>query len=271
MDNNMKINKDLFPFKLGTTSFIFPDDIIPNVKKLGLLFDEIELLIFESIPANVLPSKKDVRLLKQLAEEFDLTYNIHLPIDISPADVSKLKRDQAVETIVKVIELVIPLNPSTHTLHLEFNDFKNLDNGALYVNEKWLERCSDFMDMLIRHLGSLAMISIETLDYPLELIEPVIDGYKLALCVDAGHLIRHGYGIKPVFEKYSSNIPLIHLHGVDFSKTPPRDHVSLEKTPKERFKATLEVLKTYQGVVSLELFNRNNLISSLACLERLFS
>jgi len=71
------------PFKLGTTSFIFPDHIIPNVKKLGPFFDEIELLIFESQPAFVLPSKDEIKELLYLSQKHDLTYNIHLPIDVS--------------------------------------------------------------------------------------------------------------------------------------------------------------------------------------------
>jgi len=70
-------------FKLGTTSFIFPDHIIPNVKKLGGFFDEIELLIFESQPASVLPSKADVKELLYLSQKHDLNYNIHLPTDVS--------------------------------------------------------------------------------------------------------------------------------------------------------------------------------------------
>ena len=53
-------------FKLGTTSFIFPDHIIPNVRKLGAFFDEIELLVFESQPEDVLPSNEDVQTYKYL-------------------------------------------------------------------------------------------------------------------------------------------------------------------------------------------------------------
>lgn len=71
------------PFRLGTTSFIVPDHIIPNVIKLGPFFDEIELLVFESYPPEVLPSKTEVATLLSLARDLDLTYNIHLPTDVS--------------------------------------------------------------------------------------------------------------------------------------------------------------------------------------------
>ena len=263
MKDTIKINKDLFNFKLGTTSFIYPDNIIPNVKKLGSIFDEIELLIFESIPSAVLPSTQDIRELVLLAKEFDLTYNIHLPVDVSLTNISKLKRDQAVETIRRVIDLVSPLKPTTHTLHLEY---QGLDDDG-----DWCKKGFDAMGELAMSLANPEIISIETLDYPFELIESIVDEYGLSVCIDAGHLIKYGYSIKRIFEKYHDRIPLIHLHGVDFSKIPPQDHVSLDKTDKEKLAETLDVLKNFQGVVSLEVFNKENLISSLACLERLFS
>ncbi|MCD4742747.1 MAG: sugar phosphate isomerase/epimerase [Desulfobacteraceae bacterium] len=263
MIEDIRMNKDLFNFKLGTTSFIYPDDIIPNVKKLGSAFDEIELLIFESIPSDVLPSKQDIRELVHLAQEFDLTYNIHLPVDVSLTDISKSKRDQAVEIIKRVVDLVSPLEPTTHTLHLE--------SQGLDEDRDWYKRGFDAMGELVLSLKNPEIISIETLAYPFELIEPIIDEYGLSVCIDAGHLIKYGYSVKPVFEKYYDKIPLIHLHGVDFSKTPPQDHVSLDKTPEDKLADTLEVLKKFQGVVSLEVFNKENLILSLACLETLFS
>ena len=46
-----KSYKGLFPFKICTTSFIYPDHYIPNVKMLGPFVDEIELLVFESSTA----------------------------------------------------------------------------------------------------------------------------------------------------------------------------------------------------------------------------
>ncbi|MBT8357208.1 MAG: sugar phosphate isomerase/epimerase, partial [Desulfobacterales bacterium] len=77
-----KSYKGAYPFKLGTTSFIYQDDYIPNVKMLGPYIDEIELLLFESKPSS-LPNKKEIDELSLLSKEFDLSYNIHLPIDIS--------------------------------------------------------------------------------------------------------------------------------------------------------------------------------------------
>ncbi len=259
------MNKNLFDFKLSTTSFIYPDNIIPNVKKLGSVFDEIELLIFESMPLKVLPSVQEIQELKYLADEFGLTYNVHLPVDISLTAVSKSQRDQAVEIILNVLDLVSPLDVTTHTLHLEYQGIN------IGIDKDWYKRGFDAMGKLVQSMEKPDIISLETLDYPFELVEPIIDKYDLSVCVDAGHLIKYGYSIKSIFEKYHDKIPLIHLHGVDFSKTPPRDHVSLDKTPGDKLVDTFEVLKKFHGVVSLEVFNKKDLVSSLAWLDTLFS
>ena len=70
----------LYPFRLATTSFIYPDDYVPNVRLLGAFVDEIELLVFES---DALPSEHTVRELASLSREQAVGYNVHLPLDVS--------------------------------------------------------------------------------------------------------------------------------------------------------------------------------------------
>ena len=69
-----KSYKGIFPFSIGTTSFIYPDDYVPNVKKLGPYLENIELLLFESNNTDALPSKQVIRELVSLAKDFNLTY-----------------------------------------------------------------------------------------------------------------------------------------------------------------------------------------------------
>jgi hypothetical protein len=97
-----KSYKGRFPFKICTTSFIYPDHYIPNVKMLGSYMDEIELLLFESRGVDAIPSTAVVAELDQLAREFDLTYNVHLPTDVSITDRSPTRQKNAVETMVQV-------------------------------------------------------------------------------------------------------------------------------------------------------------------------
>jgi hypothetical protein len=80
-----KSYKGVYPFKIGTTSFIYPASYTQNVTMLAPYVDEIELLLFESAPDS-LPSIHEIKKLLSLSKEFDLTYNVHLPIDISLSD-----------------------------------------------------------------------------------------------------------------------------------------------------------------------------------------
>lgn len=252
-------------FKLGTTSFIFPDHIIPNVKKLGKAFDEIELLTFESQPSDVLPSKEDVKELLYLSKELNVTYNIHLPIDVSLTCESREKRQKAVDTIVKVVELFAPLNPSTHTLHIDMpREIQNHDQISL---DNWEDRTRQSLGALVSAISDPGIISIETLDYPFCLVETLIQDFNLAVCLDAGHGIVHGLNPVKTFEKHKDRITIMHLHGVDFSGKKVIDHTSLDKLP-EKYVGQIEmILKNFTGVVSLEVFNLEKLNRSLSFLQ----
>ncbi len=287
------------PFKLATTSFIFPGRIIPNVKKLGAVFDEIELLVFESRPfilnggeqVEVLPSIDEIKELVELSHLLDVTYNIHLPVDISMTDISETTRHSAVDTVKRVVELCEPLHPTTHTLHLDYTlHFDDTPTSHLdhmphpdlcrdsqfrdkqYDDEikRWCDRTLKNLEHLTASLSDPALISIETLNYPFEFLDGMIDACGMSVCVDAGHLIKYNFSIDTVFEKYRDKIPLIHLHGVDFSQPfAPKDHQSLDKTPPDRFASTLNILKQFTGVVSVEVFNYGDLSASLKYLGAL--
>jgi hypothetical protein len=48
------------PCRVGTTSFIYPDHILPNVRRLAPRVDDIEILLFDiSDPAD-LPGEKEL-------------------------------------------------------------------------------------------------------------------------------------------------------------------------------------------------------------------
>ncbi len=260
--------KKAWPFRLGTTSFIYPDHIIPNVKKLGKSFDEIELLIFESIPESVLPSKDEIQELVSLGNSLNITYNIHLPTDVSLVDISPDQRAKAVDTIHKVMELCAPLNPTTHTLHLDFT-YKDADKKGLEGIKKWRDRVSQSLHHLASHIPDTGAVSIETLDYPFDYLDGLIDDHDFSVCIDAGHLIKYNFDILKIFNRYQNRIPLIHLHGVDFSAKPPKDHAGLDKTPDRIMKNTIIVLKRFQGVVCLEVFNYKDLLSSVEYLNKI--
>ncbi len=258
------------PFKLGTTSFIFPDFIVPNVKKLGRFFDEIELLVFESHPKEVLPTKDDIKELLNLSQEHNLTYNIHLPTDVSLSSESETRRLKASDTILQVMELFASLTPSTCTLHLDmpWDNSKDIENQNRIKH--WQDRSRQGLESLLSRVSNPEIISIETLNYPFSFVEPFIEEFNMSVCIDAGHQIKYGYNLLETFDKHHLRTPIIHLHGVDFSRDNIKDHTSLDKLPKKYSSQIQTMLCDYTGVVSLEVFNLENLNKSLIFLSKIF-
>jgi adenosylcobalamin phosphodiesterase len=258
------------PFKLGTTSFIFPDHILPNVKKLGPFFDEIELLVFESQPLKVLPSKDDVATLLSLSQEHDLTYNIHLPVDVSLTDDSSQKRLKARDTLLRVIRLFAPLRPTTYTLHLEMPQDIIHDSRNLKKLKKWEENTYQGLNGLLSEGVDPGIISIETLHYPFCLVETLVEKFDLSVCIDVGHQIKYGHKLLETFEKHKLRTAIMHLHGVAFLEHTIKDHTGLDKLPEKYLRQVQMILEGFTGVVSLEVFNLENLNHSLGVLSKIF-
>lgn len=267
--------KQRWPFRVGTTSFIEPGPILPNVRMLAPVVDEIELLIFESRPfqakdgpKTVLPTRDEIRELAVISRDTGVTYNVHLPVDVSMTHPDKIHRHEAVETIARVMDLCAPIQPTTHTLHLPLKGFDDRtetfrENGDLSRRQ---DRSIHSLEALKKQVGTLSAISLETLSYPPEYLFPILDATDAALCMDVGHIMAHGYPAAPVFERYRHRVPLMHLHGVDFSFDPPKDHQGLSRTPDHVLAPVLDILDQFDGVVSLEVFRRADLQDSLACL-----
>ncbi|MCD4677158.1 MAG: sugar phosphate isomerase/epimerase, partial [Desulfobacula sp.] len=253
-----------------TTSFIFPDHIIPNVNKLVPFFDEIELLVFESRPAEVLPSKNDVKELLYLSQKLDLTYNIHLPIDVSLTHDSLEKRQKAKDSILTVMDLFAPLTPTTHTLHLDMPpDVKNnIENQKRLKN--WEEKTRQSLAALLSDISTPGIISIETLDYPFSCLDTLVEEFNLSVCIDAGHQIKYGHNLLETFAKHKFRTTIIHLHGVAFSGQKIKDHTALDKLPEKHFLQVQTILEKFKGVVSLEVFNLENLNRSLGLLSKIY-
>jgi len=256
-----KSYKGLFPFRIGTTSYIYPDHIIPNVKILGPYLDEIELLLLESSPDS-LPSKNEINHLKVLAKQFGIYYNIHLPTDIFLGDADPSIRQQAVDTIKRIIDLTATLPVTTCTLHLEYNLKAYKKN---HVNNWQTLVCQSLNRLLASGIDSKT-ISIETLMYPFEWLETIISDYKFSICIDIGHLMLQDIDLETFFNKYGHQTSIIHLHGLKNN----HDHVSLASLGNNKIKSIVKILKQFTKSVSLEVFAYNDLETSLKFLEKHF-
>jgi sugar phosphate isomerase/epimerase len=254
-----KSYKGMYPFKLGTTSFIYPDHIIPNIEMLGPYLDEIELILFESAPDS-LTTRQEIKKIGRLGEKFDLTYNVHLPLDIRLGAADPFKRKVAIETIQNIMDLTTSLSPSTFTLHLVYDE-------TIFEPErikKWQARIYQSMEQLLDSGIKPESISIENLDYPFEWVEKILNDFKLSVCIDLGHLMVNRIDIKTAFNTYRSRTAIIHLHGA----ADHQDHLSLDTLSQNKTDNVMKILQQFKGVVSLEVFSYKRLVNSLLHLEK---
>jgi len=254
--------KKRFPFRLSVPSFIYPANYIDNARMLAPFVDEIELLLFESHESH-LPHASEIDQLASLAVDQEISYNVHLPIDLYLASVDNHSRQEAVDRLTTAIDRVRPLSPTTYTLHLPYNE---ADTHPKTV-DKWARRNRECLDeILAASKAHPGQISIETLEYPPFWFETVVAALGLAVCIDIGHIMRFGYNLEEVWRIFANRTTMIHLHGV----YQGQDHLALAQMPAEARALIKRCLGSYSGALSLEVFSFERLNTSLPCLAQMF-
>jgi len=251
--------KGKFPFPLGTTSFIFPEDYAGNVARLAPCLDAIELLFFEATPRG-LPDMATIGALAELADRWPITYNVHLPLDLALGSQDREQRAQAVETTARILALTTPLSPTTWTLHLNPHRDR-MDAGEIRA---WQERIGGSIARLLDRGANPVRISAENILYPFDWAEPVIARFGLSICMDIGHLLRQQENPLAFFDRHAASISIVHLHGVHGQ----RDHQSLETLPPDGAAIVATLLRVLHCEVSLEVFSHPHLLASLAFMDR---
>ncbi len=93
-DHHLPVLKRAFPFRLATTSYILPAAIIPNINFLGAYLDEVELVLFEGRSRENLPSKREIQDIACLGREMDISFNVHLPLNLFLGDPDSAVRER---------------------------------------------------------------------------------------------------------------------------------------------------------------------------------
>ncbi len=262
----------MFPFRLGTTSYIIPDDILPNVQYLADKTQDVELVLFEVDQGlSNMPSPEVVGELAALAQTHSLTYTVHLPLDLRlGAD-----GDAGHISLVKaraVIERTRALNPWAYVLHLDGRDLlAALPSPASGVGAPTPEAAATWQNQAVRALelaagwaGGPDRLAVENLEhYPLDFWTPVFERVPVSRCVDIGHLWLDHHDPLPFLKAALPRTRVVHLHGVN-----QRAHQSLTYVPPEKLNPVVDCLcEAFTGVVTLEVFGEADFQSSLAALR----
>ena len=242
--------KGKFPFRLGTTSYVYPDHILPNVRKLVDRVDDIQLILFEGQHSN-LPSKEDIKELKRIANGENLTYTIHFPINYRLGVEDAAERQKAVDSHKYIGELTADI-ANLFVIHAE--GFKTGDDVSPFLN-----RVDEGYSKFIPELHNQVPVCLENLSYPFEILDPIIEKYDLNVCLDNGHCLRGGHDGAEYWNNYQKRTKIIHFLGATMEK----DHQALPDGDQENIRQWLGYLKNFKGTVCLEVFDTEDTRRSL--------
>jgi len=257
-----------FPFRLGSTSYIIPDDIIPNVRFLAGRVEDVELVLFEvdDGPSN-LPTPADLEILATLARSNGLSYTVHLPLDLDP-DFENATPSPSLQKACKVIRGTLPLQPFAYIAHLNGHGLDPKSDPQRL--SAWHLRHLRALEFLLNELPQPHVLCIENLEsYPPQALWPILERLPVSTCVDIGHLWLQGLDPVAYLQEAHQRTRVVHLHGI-----AQRDHNSLIHTPPAHLDAVIAALLhlDFTGVLTLEVFNQDDLETSqhtlLTCLHR---
>ncbi len=252
------------PWRLGTTSYVYPADVLPNIEHLAGYTQDIELLLFQSPDAANLPEPDVIARLDQLRRAHDFTFTIHFPIDRQLGHPDPQHRAALLAQLTTVVERVRPLEPFAYIVHPEGITPDATPERIAAWQGHLAESIARLLDLgLAPHL-----LAMENLATPFDWCAPIIEAAGLSVCLDIGHLWRYGVPFEAHLQRWLPRTRVVHLHG----ECEGRDHISLAATDRARLTRFLRLLQgppAFTGVVSLELFSETNTASSIQTLSEI--
>lgn len=260
--------KHRFPFRFGTTSYIVPSDIIPNVEFLRDRVDDIELVLFESDEFSNLPSPADMQRLASLAGEADLTYSVHLPLDVYMGHHDRRERTRSAGKCRRIVELTEGLPKSAYVLHFEAGPGIDINGFSSSELERFTTALHDSCAMFLNQTDvSSRLVCVENLNYPYELVLPVVEAYGFSVTLDVGHLEYYGFPTDEYLRKLLCRTRVLHMHGTKDGK----DHNSLSYMKPDALDMVMQALAddpVSERVFTLEIFSEEDFVSSCRTMER---
>lgn len=253
----------MYPFRLGTTSYILPADILPNVQMLATRVQDVELVLFEvDAGPNNLPTPAVIEALGLLAEQHALTYTVHLPLDLRLGEAGTETSD-SLSKARRVIERTAALDPWAYVLHLDGRAVRELPPAdARWLT--WRDQSLRALELAAGWAGRPELLAVENLEhYPPDFIEPIFARMPVSRCVDVGHLWLDGRAPLPYLQRAAPRLRVVHLHGLG-----ERDHQALAlMSPAQLDPVTGWLLKNFTGVLTLEVFNETDFYASQTALS----
>jgi len=258
--------KGRFSFRLGTSSYIIPTDILSNLEYLKEKVDDVEILLFESDKISNIPTNDTVLAMKDIADQYNLTYTIHLPLDIQLGNGDETIRQNSIDKCLRIFDRMIPLLPFGWILHFHGDSDQSRDIPSVQM-DRWRNQHKKSLERLVQHLDEPHRICVETLIYDFSYIEDIVKQSPVSICMDVGHLILKDRDPFAFWQKWQDQIRVFHLHGVTSEKT---DHADLTHLPEMFLALFLDQISTnaVERVLTVEVFNESDFIASFLELKK---
>ncbi len=252
------------PFRIGTTSYIIPDDILPNVRYLAGKVQDVQLVLFElEDEQNNLPDPAQVAELNTIAAQADLTYTVHLPLDLRLAGQDG-EIHASLRKARRVIEATRGLSPRAYIVHLDGRDEKDSDD--ITTLQHWQEQAVRSVEYVSRLAGDAKLLAVENLEkYPVAFNDEVIYRSGCSRCIDIGHLWLDGQDPTVFFHGRIEQTKTMHIHGIN-----GRDHKSLRHMQPEQLDVVFRQLIEYpfSGILTIEVFSEDDLLTSMEAITQ---
>lgn len=245
-------------FNIGTTSDIYPNNLISTINGLKKLVECVQINLFNSTDITSLLTGVTVDALNQIAGECDINYLVHMPLDLDICSQDDELRKQSVEQILNISNLVNSINPAGYIIHLErFN---------VSDEELWIDNTFGSLDRIYKEIPKNKLLIENLGSYRSKFIHPIIDYYSSFICLDISHAIKAGESWKDIYQKYSSRISAVHLYGPDTQD----GHQGLQKYQREFVSDVINILinTNYNKTVLLEVFNEIDFFESKKIVEQ---
>jgi adenosylcobalamin phosphodiesterase len=241
--------------RLGTTSYIYPADIITNVRRLAGKVQDVELVIFELDESLTgLPDDDTIAELNSLGAEHDMTYTVHLPLGLRLAD-----EQQSVAKAVQVIRSTERLQPHGFIVHLDGNAQMSPDEL-----KRWRDYSLRSLEIICGEVQQPGQICVENLeDQSPAMLDSILDAMPVSCCIDVGHLWKQELDPIPLLDRWLSRARVVHIHGVG-----ERDHKRLSLMSAAKLDPVVASLhRGFQGVLTFEVFSERDLLDSFAAFQ----
>ncbi|MBQ7568067.1 sugar phosphate isomerase/epimerase [bacterium] len=253
-------------WRLGTTSCIYEEPLLANVRRLAGRTEDIELILYDGEWGSNWPALGELEELLALSQQFGLSYTVHIPSAMGPVSCDASWEERSYALVGRTIERLEALSPFAYVWHWESECWGKLPSMDL---SRWREAVGRLAQRVAQARWVLPRrLAVETLSYPFDLVADFVQAHDYGMTLDIGHLWQGGFDWERAVGLYGERTGVVHLHGVIPESS--RDHHSLKYQPPEQLRRLGELLSRLDTsrprVLTLEVFSEADWLESEACL-----